>query len=268
MVISEELGKDIKNATTELKYHNMPCYDIYPWSNEHLENYYNYYDLKDKKVLCITGSGDHAIHAIAGGAIEIDCVDINTLAKYYQALKLAFISKYNKDKFKKQFKNNNKQVLNPNIKLKNIREFLDDDTYLFWNNLIDLDTFKNNRNLFRFDGEPYPIAINYEQIKMNINNVIITCYDDDIKYFIQDIDKKYDVIFLSNVLEWHNFPVRQAIIENCFNILEPNGVIYDAICRRDFDAAEEFDNLEKKIPTKFYDDSTLVEKGVYVYRKK
>lgn len=49
MVISEELRNDIKHATAELKYHNMHCYDIYPWSNEHLENYYNYYDLKDKK---------------------------------------------------------------------------------------------------------------------------------------------------------------------------------------------------------------------------
>ncbi len=267
MIISEELDYDINCALVKLNNKHSERYAIYPWSNENIKNYYNYYDLEGKKVLCPTGSGDHAIKSIEGGASKIDCVDINPLTKYYQALKLAFLSNYNEEKFWQQFKNNSRQILNPKINLEDIKDFLDEDTYVFWSNIINQKAFNNNRNLFRFDGEPTPLKLDYNKAKNNIDNAIITCYDDDIKFFIKDIDEKYDVIFLSNILEWQNERNKQSIIEDCFDILEPNGVIYDAICRRNFNNTTEYNNLEKKIPTKFY-DSITVEKGVYVYRKK
>ena len=56
---------------------------IYPFSNEDIGCYYDYYDLKDKKALCITSSGDHIIYASQGGATEIDAFDRNRLCKYY-----------------------------------------------------------------------------------------------------------------------------------------------------------------------------------------
>lgn len=268
MVITEELNQDIIKAFNQLKNHNSYRYRIYPWSNEHIEKYYNYYDLQGKKVLCPIGSGDHTLYAITGGASKIDCVDINPLAKYYQALKLALINKYNESDFWKHYSNECFQTLSTKINLNDIKDFLDDDSFIFWEQLINHPGFEQNKYLFRFDGEPFPIISEYKNIKDNINNTEITFYDDDISFFIKDIDIKYDAIFLSNILEWQRSSKRQSIIEDCFEILEPNGVIYDVICRRNFENAEEFKYLEKKIPTKFYENSTSVEKGVYVYRKK
>lgn len=268
MVYKEELEQDLKYAMEQLKNKNSYRYRIYPWSNEHIENYYNYYNLTNKKVLCATGSGDHAVHSIDGGAIKIDCVDINPLSKYYQELKLAFMKIYNEATFWEQYSDKKHEVLSSTINIEELKNCLDENSYLFWHYLINQSEFKYNKYLFRFDGDPYQLNLDFEKIKNNIKNTEITYYDDDIRFFIKDIDIKYDVIFLSNILEWQRESCRQEIIENCFDILNPNGVIYDAICRREYGNTEIFENFETKIPTQFYRNSNDVKKGVYIYRKK
>ncbi len=81
------LGND--NETDEI---DMSFYKrIYPWTNENIEDVINYLDLNKK----IRWSGDHAIYACLAGSKLIDSVDINPLAKYYSALKVAMIRTYN-----------------------------------------------------------------------------------------------------------------------------------------------------------------------------
>lgn len=53
----------------------------YLWTNENMYLYDNE-DLKDKKVLTVTSSGDHALNAILNGAKNIDSFDINLYSKY------------------------------------------------------------------------------------------------------------------------------------------------------------------------------------------
>lgn len=50
--------------------------NIFPWTNEALREYYEK-DLSDKKVLTVTSSGDHILHAALGGAKQITGFDIN-----------------------------------------------------------------------------------------------------------------------------------------------------------------------------------------------
>ena len=67
---------------------------IYPFTNENLFEYYNK-NLENKRVISVTSSGDHILHAALGGAKEIIGFDINRFCKYYCALKIALIKTYN-----------------------------------------------------------------------------------------------------------------------------------------------------------------------------
>lgn len=269
MTISEELQKDIDLGIRQIK-GIKSIGPIYPWSNEGIDKYYDYYNLTEKRVLCITGSGDHAIYAASAGASVIDCVDINPLSKYYQELKLSLIKKYDENNFWKQISNNRLQVLNPNIDINSLKSFMDNNSFIFWFLLIREKEFKNNQRLFRFDGRPSPININYKKTRKNLSKTTITYYDDDIKYFIQDVDFKYDAIFLSNILEWEKTDANaEAILKNCLEKLNPNGVIYDAFCRREFNNEIEYEGFETKFPTRYFDKNEKnIDRGVYVYRKK
>lgn len=61
---------DLKRSHHESN--SLTSYDdydlVYPWSNEPLINEFKYAFVKDKRVLCVTSSGDHAIHALINGA--------------------------------------------------------------------------------------------------------------------------------------------------------------------------------------------------------
>ena len=50
---------------------------IYPYSNENLDVLFNNLDLKDKEVLSVAGSGDHAFYSYNKGACNVDLFDVN-----------------------------------------------------------------------------------------------------------------------------------------------------------------------------------------------
>lgn len=236
-------------------------FKLYPWSNEHIEKYYNYYDLTNKKALCITGSGDHAIHAAMAGADIIDCVDINPLAKYYQALKIALILTYDEKTFFKHFKNRGKKILAHNINLNDIKEYMEDEIFIFWNEIINSKSFKKNGRLFRNDGFPTKFSLNYDVLKESLMTTKIKYYDSDIKDFTLRKDKQYDAIFLSNCLEWNCSTIRNVLISKTLNLLCENGVLYDAYIKRDFSEKITLNESENEI-------TIFPEKSVCIYRKK
>lgn len=244
-------------------------FKLYPWSNEHIEKYYDYYSLIDKNALCITGSGDHALYAAANGASKIDCVDINPLAKYYQALKIALILAYDEKTFFKHFINRKKRLLTHKIKLDDIKEFMDDDMVVFWNEILSSKSFKKNGRLFRDDGFPNKFKLDYEHLKEELKCTKIKYYDSDINDFINENNEKYDAIFLSNVLEWQASTNRTIILNKYLELLTKNGILYDTYIKRDFSYGDPLREYEKKIVTTTgFPGLSCSEKGVYAYRKK
>lgn len=269
MDVFENLQRDIEIAFKLL--HDPKSVDdfkLYPWSNERIYKYNKYYDLNEKKVLCITGSGDHALHAICAGAKNIDCIDINPLAKYFQALKITLIIAYDETTFFNQIKETHSKILNPKLNLNDLKPFLNEETFIFWNEIINSKIFKKNKRLFRLDGMPNKINLDYNNLKDLLPNVNINYYDADIKEYILKTKKKYDAIFLSNIMDWEK-PYSKLIIDGCMEILNNNGVIYDTIVNRKLNDDLPFNNLEKTIITDFdFFDSIYSDKGIYVYRKK
>ena len=64
---------------------------IYPFTTENISGYMSSLDLSNKRVITVTGSGDHVINAIKAGSSEITTFDINPLSKNNLDLKLSGI---------------------------------------------------------------------------------------------------------------------------------------------------------------------------------
>lgn len=226
------LGYDDKN---EFKSYNA----IYPWTNEIIKKYYNYKKLTNKNALCVTASGDHALHAILAGATKIDSSDKNPLAKWYAMLKIALIKTYDLKNFKNQFnelpiRSKEPSILKPDIDLYEIKSFMDDDALKYWELVLKENTEYFN-TLFRADGFKCDIENccdylndkNFRKLKEKLKNANITYYDLDIVKQDNKFPLMYDAIFLSNIQEYYH---NEDLLAQCGKLLNKNGVIYNYHC--------------------------------------
>ena len=183
----------------------------YLWTNEDMKLYPKE-NLKGKNILTITSSGDHALNAILNGGSMIDSFDVNIFSKYVSALKIAMIKKYGYyDFFKRMDWIENMESLNFNSKeniIDSIREYLSHDEYLFWstfeylriNNKVNFNDVINVYGSLKKNA--YTDAFSYNKLKRNLKKAKITYYDSDIMDIEKSVNKKYDRVFLSNVLEY------------------------------------------------------------------
>lgn len=183
----------------------------YLWTNEDMKLYPKE-NLKGKNILTITSSGDHALNVILNGGSMIDSFDVNIFSKYISALKIAMIKKYGYyDFFKRMDWIENMESLNFNSKeniIDSIREYLSYDEYLFWstfeylriNNKVNFNDVINVYGSLKKNA--YTDAFSYNKLKRNLKKAKITYYDSDIMDIEKSVNKKYDRVFLSNVLEY------------------------------------------------------------------
>lgn len=209
----------------------------YKWTNE-LMKLYPEDNFKDKKILTITGSGDHALEAILNGARKIDSIDINIFSKHFSQLKIAMIKKYEHIDFFRNIYDFTKENLSSrafNI-LNEVSEFLTPIKTEFWNAYLNLkkdihyDLFMpgNSGSINKYYREEV-----YNDLKDKINDVNITYYDGDIINASNILkEKKYDYIYLSNILDRIIGPfkadnyIKQLVLE-LINILNNDGIIYN-----------------------------------------
>lgn len=214
----------------------------YLWTNEDMKLYPKE-NLKGKNILTITSSGDHALNAILNGATNIDSFDVNLFSKYVSALKIAMIKKYvYYDFFKRMDWIENIESLNFNSKeniIDSIREYLSYDEYLFWS------TFERLRinNKVRFNDvinvygnlklNAYVDIFEYNKLKRKLKCASVTYYDSDVINVAKNVSKKYDRVFLSNVLEYVLLSNGPRFVNNYIDvmskldkILSPYSIIY------------------------------------------
>ena len=206
---------------------------IYPWTNERIDKYVDT-DLDNKHILTVTSSFDHALYAIYNGATNIDCFDINRLCKYYADLKRALILAYDEETVKKilNFKIDNYNFrsyrMNTHFSIDDLKDyFILPESFSFWSTILENKMFKyNNHRLFRRDGNPHYNLPQFSEVKRKLQGAEINFVDLDIKNIDQKFDQyyKYDVIFLSNVLD---FIPDEDIFYSVLNHLNNNGILYD-----------------------------------------
>lgn len=217
--------------------------ETYFFTNEDM-HLYRKEDLKDKRVLTVTSSGDHALNSIINGAKIIDSFDINLYSKYISALKIAMIKRYNYHEFykkvewiilNKNFRHNEKTSI-----IEDIKDFLTLDEYKFLSYLDsvfikDHNAFYNIINLSVINNlNRYEKQKDYKILKKNLKDVNITYYDCDVLDINKELNyNKYDVIYMSNVLEHilcsGNFKCKenyQTIMKILDELMIPGSKIY------------------------------------------
>ena len=220
---------------------------VYMFTNENLTESFPK-NLENKKVLCVTSSGDHLLNAVLAGATDITCFDINIFCKYYARLKIAMIKASSYNNYERLFKfmtkplfymNDNGLKLFNSILINDLAKYLTSEDLIFWKTYYRLYKYNQNcdKKLLTYD------ALNFEDCyynnrylekeefyklkskldKANIN--YITSYIINLKY---KLNGKFDYINLSNILERINNnkkEVSKKILQDLYKYLKKNGCI-------------------------------------------
>ena len=199
---------------------------IYPFTTENIAGYMHDLDLKNKRIITVTGSADHIINAIAIGSTDITTFDINPLTKYYMDLKLAGLKYLSYEEFLQIFLYDDKNINNAFIN----RLKMQDESKLFWNE--QLMHFKNdwiqlkksslfNRKHFNPTNKLwqniYLEKSKYDKIKQSIDNVKIKFLNCSLKDL--NLNQNYDYMFLSNISDYINMMYNKNTLENYRELL-------------------------------------------------
>lgn len=234
------MNEDIKLLDTivgmrkkDLMYTNYFSW-LYPFTNENIKGYYSNLDFQDKSVLTVTSSGDHILNALLYGAKTVEAFDANPLAKYYVELKIAAIKALDIEEFLLFFYNKNiflkyKYHLNKKS-YKKVRKELKDDYLIFWDYVFEKYTPKDLYKSILFtsdylefpaliEANPYLHTNNFNQLKIILKNKSICYHDKDLKE-LSNINKKYDLIILSNIPAFLEKIYREKRLAQLKDILE------------------------------------------------
>lgn len=184
---------------------------IYTYTNEDIKGYLSYFDLQDKNILTVTGSGDHVLNMLFG-VDEIDTFDINIFAYYFLILKKYALYALELDEYLDFL-----SMKTPNFDMKTFskikriwqseREALEFFEYIFNLNqapyLKKTSLFVNNK----VEDEKENIKRNnyleehkYYELKKSIMDKTITFHHSNIKAL--ELNKKFDYIFISNITDY------------------------------------------------------------------
>lgn len=213
---------------------------MYIMTTENIDGYYKYFDFKNKKVLVPTSSFDHALNAILKGAIEVDTFDINRLSFYMSNLKLAAVKSLTYDEFIEFFLSDNSF----NYELyKKICQYLDNDVIEYFNEIYKQFNYNgksiSNSYLFHhghkniIKDNTYLLDNNYDFLKEKVKNTKVVFINTSILNLSKLINKKYDLIFLSNISDYAKNLFKGDYLKKYFNfikndiikLLNKNGIV-------------------------------------------
>lgn len=217
---------------------------IYPFCNENIKELFSKFDLNNKECLTVLSSSDQIFDMYLKGATNITSFDINGLTKYYYALKKAcLLADLDKEEYLKYFcyeeYNNeckNKDSFNINT-FNKIKNYLDKESYIFWTELYNLynpEVLRKPLGLFNFDEDSnlvisnsidYLQDDNFDKLKEIIKEKELVFYNMDLNLLPVYLDKKYDFIYLSNIIQYTDLEKFRIIIELLKHNLKEDGNI-------------------------------------------
>lgn len=202
------------------------------FTTENIDSYFRELDINGKNVLTVTASGDQLINLAMYGARRVDCFDSNVNSFYFTKLKLAALQVLSYQEFLDFFSKSettyengedifplNENDLYFDYELyKKIRPSLDKFTLLFFDTLYE----KYNHNsekvrrckMFYHSSKDYAKFCNtylqneeaYLFARKSVVNLLkrgVNFYELDV-FDLTKIDKKYDLILLSNIFQYLN----------------------------------------------------------------
>jgi len=267
------LKKDIKYAKGILDGTNMGKFDyIYSRSNENLIELFNRLNLCGQDVYTVLSSSDFLLSAVHQGAKKVDCFDMMALTYRYFHLR-KWLAQYGYIDANGLTKSSLLQLLkNKNLKLnsKDERESL-----LFWEQVLKqvFNTYIYDTILFEPGIKGTLICDNMREIAQKLDeyeNILFENIDicEEIKY---DEERKYDVVYLSNIVDHNRERLKiEKLILNLLKLLKDDGSI---ICTHmslfeDFELEQEIFSEHFDYDEIFVDKTRLQEITYYRYRKK
>lgn len=198
------------------------CRHIYFRTNERLNDLFSNFDVNDKKVLSVIGSGDQAFYAYDRGAESVDLFDKNKITIYYYYLRVWLIKYLDMFYFDKEI---SVSFLNHLLDLVKPETQIEIDTHRYWSEMIRL--YGCNINylfMCKNNLEDYAIR-DVSKIKKKID-YIPNFYNIDIASDI-DISHTYDVIIKSNITDHLNADYNKFIKyrNNLNNLLNSGGIV-------------------------------------------
>ncbi len=273
--IKEEAYQAYKVSTDKTGFSD---YTLYAESNENLCELFKLINVENKDVLTVLASSDQALSCYVNGAKTIDTFDKIRASIWYAYLRKWIILYQNKFYPSFHFFDNGDKELYDLI-CKIIPENQDEaDAQIFWKIYLAATNYKSDYYLFNSTicRQPKPFSNNIEKIKH--------FYDKEINFKCLNIcdplsiDKKYNVLILSNILE-HTFNNDERIMvkNNIENLLKDDGI---AVCTSlIYELNTDFHKNEVKILTsndlelvdelQYYEELIGKKKDLaYIYQKK
>ena len=277
MLLSEkefrEVYRDAKRAYDLLRDDEKDLLNykkIYLCSNENLVKLFSRIVIYGKNVFSILSSSDQYFTLKYLGAETVDTFDINKLTFYYYYLRKWNIEILNNEYFDSSISKNELVYLLNHVNPSSEEER---KALLFWRilsnrtyNLSNLFERSNAKRSFYYDD--------LDSLKRNLMEPIsFSCLD----FFDElNISRKYDLIVLSNILEYGNNPFRYEVArKNIERLLNKNGI---CLCSYFIDSSH-IHGLEVSILTKgnleyedlnltYLDSHNHVKEVGYVYKKR
>ena len=229
---SVELAKKHIEEFGDLGYLFGDCCKLYSMTTENISGFLKKYDLKDKKVLTVAGSGDQRLNSYLMGAKEVTCFDVNSLCKLQLDLKDKAITHLEYDEFLRLFGITDDDldiILDPEMFHK-IEDYLEKDSWSFFHYLL----FEANARLQTNIYYPFDCSLS----KQRKNNAYLTpdayytlkrTLPGKSKRFINTgidqlagsiSDEKFDVILLSNISDYTQLICPSNPLENYRRIID------------------------------------------------
>ena len=260
--------EDIKKAQELINKKSYSYFDkyarLYPITNECVKDYTHLFN-GQKNVLSVIGSGDQILEMINKDIFNIDIFDINHLTYYYLNLKIAGIKALSNEEYIELFVKRDITFYSHSLYLK-LRPYLNLRNQVFWDYLIKKNgiykVFRGNLfYLFDPNNKLYLSYINedtFNNLKEKIGYIKLNYYFNNIEQLLLDNFKKYDLIYLSNIIEHqmsvnehpeivnkflHNFNLEENGLIINYLFMPPNSInkIYDPLVYGNY----EFQNVNK-----------------------
>ena len=247
---------------------------VYYSTNEDLNALLEVFDVKDKSILSVVGSGDQAFHFYSKNAKNIDLFDINKITIHYYYLRV-WIIKYLGDYYpNKDFASYIEYLLEM---VKPITE-QENESLLYWKKFIRYFPKNSIIKLFKHksltDEKTHSMDMDILDKRLSAGNPVF--YNIDISEKInKKIDNKYDVIYVSNIRDWiiSKSNLWHFYCENLYNLLNDNGVVLSSNVISNGPWGEEIGSFEKNFDYKILSGNAThsileFESPGYIYTKK
>jgi len=216
-----ELAKSIieENAHNKNKNAQSPNYflNLYAFTNENLSGCLQNCSFSSSQVLTLGSSADQIFNFTSRNALDITLLDINPFTKYYYDLKKSAILNLSRDAYLDFFSQPSFNLTNHHSNSFNEQDYyklslyLSKESKIFWDTLFNTYSNKFIRKYLFMKNElpkkhliinnPYLLPDNYQKLPLQIEKSHLHIIEDNVLN-IANHEKNYDIIYLSNVLDY------------------------------------------------------------------